>query len=78
MHYCRLRVCRAPGTLGKERFALGKGFAERGARQRGPGKETLGKGFFAERLLSGARQSLCLAPQRPSAKKSDGHDRYAP
>jgi len=41
-HYCRPRLCRAPWTLGK-------GFAERGARQRAPGKETLGKGSFAER-----------------------------
>jgi hypothetical protein len=33
----------------------------------------LGKAFFAERFLSGARQSLCRAPKRHSAKKSDGH-----
>jgi hypothetical protein len=72
-HYRRLRVCRAPETLGKGRIVLGKGFAERNARQRAPGNEMLGKGSFAERLLSGARQSLFRAPRRPSAKKSGGH-----
>ena len=66
------------GRSAKSDLRSAKAFAERGARQRAPGKETLGKGSFTERLLSGARQSLYRAPQGPSAKKSDGHDRYAP
>ena len=54
-HYCRPRG-----------FAVGK---EGNARQRAPGKETLGKGSFAERLLSGTRQSLCRAPRAAFGKE---------
>ena len=51
-----------PGALGKAQFALGKGFVECCTRQRPLGKECVGKGIFAECLLSGTRQSLCRVP----------------
>ena len=57
--------------LGKGPNTLGKAFAECGTRQRPLGKETAGKGFFAECLLLGIRQSLCraLGKEKHSANK---------
>ena len=65
-HYWIQAVCRVPN-------ALGKAFAEGSTRQRTSGKKSVGKKFFAERLLSGTRQSLCRVQSRHSAKKSDRH-----
>ena len=45
-----------PNALGKGYFALGKAFTEGSTRQRASGKKSVGKEFFAERLLSGTRQ----------------------
>jgi len=42
--------------------ALGEAFAESCSQLRGIGKKFLGKGLFAESLLSGTRQSFCRAP----------------
>jgi len=50
-------LCRGPNTLGKEAFALGKGFAE--SRQRPVGTVPHGKGYFAESRISGSRQRIC-------------------
>jgi hypothetical protein len=45
-----------PAALDKSTIALGKDFVECRIRQRTLGKIFVGKGFFAECLLSGARQ----------------------
>jgi hypothetical protein len=62
MHYWNQVLCRVPEALGKGHFALGKAFAECRTRQRALGKIFVGKGFFAECLLSGTRQRLCRVP----------------
>jgi hypothetical protein len=41
-------LCRAPQALGKASKVLGKAFAERNSRQSTLGKNSIGKGFFAE------------------------------
>ena len=48
-------VCRVSNTLGKDPFALGKGFAECGTRQTALGKKSDGEGTFTECLFSGTR-----------------------
>ena len=52
-------LCRGPDMLGKEAFALGKGFAESCSRQRPVGTVPHGKGYFAESRISGSRQRIC-------------------
>jgi hypothetical protein len=47
-----------PNTLGKDHFALGKGFAECGTRQTRLGKKSDGEDIFAECLFSGIRQTF--------------------
>jgi len=58
-HYRTGLVCQVSNTLGKDPFALSKGFAECGTRQTALGKKSDGEGIFAECLFSGTRQSLC-------------------
>jgi len=55
-------------ALGKKGFALGKAFVECCTRQRAVGISLHDKGFFAERRISGTRQSLCRVPEKHSAK----------
>ena len=52
-------LCRGPDTLGKEAFALSKGFAESCSRQRPVGTVHHDKGYFAESRISGSRQRIC-------------------
>ena len=63
-HYWIQALCRVPNALGKGYFALGKAFAEGSTRQRAFGKKSVGKEFFAERLLSDTQQSLCRVQSR--------------
>ena len=51
--------CRVPSTLGKEPFALGKGFAKCGTRQTGHETKSDGEEGFAECLFSDTRQRVC-------------------
>lgn len=46
-------------ALGKDRYTLGKGFAECYTRQMALGKQFIGTDPFAECTLSGTRQRLC-------------------
>lgn len=55
-HYRTGRLCRVSNTLGKDPFALGKGFAECGTRQTGLGKKSDGEYTSAECLFSDTRQ----------------------
>ena len=52
LHYWIQALCRVPNALGKGYFALGKAFAEGSTQQRASDKKSVGKEFFAERLLS--------------------------
>ena len=62
-HYPTRVLCRVPNTLGKDPFALGKGFAECGTRQIRHGKKSDGETIFAECFFSGTLQSLCHEPE---------------
>jgi len=69
------RICRGLPAFGKGYKTLGKGFAEGCLRQRAVGKFPVGKGVFAEGLLSGTRQRFCrgLTPAFGEKKMPLGH-----
>jgi hypothetical protein len=57
-------------TLGKETFALGKGFAECGTRQRPLGNIFVGKGTLPSAFYRGSRQNIFIFCQVPGTALS--------
>ena len=62
-------ICRVPNALGKGYFPLDKAFAEDSTRQSASGKKSIGKEFFAERLLSGLPSAISALGKEKSPSR---------